>query len=69
MDEMKNCPFCGGESDVNWNWNWKIKRFFVYVKCDTCGAQGKTVSCTDDDLEYTKDLAIRLWNRRTKEGE
>lgn len=71
---IKGCPHCGGTACLNSNYSYKCRSYFVFVKCDICGAQGKVynsdtepaavewnnTSCTD---------AIKAWNMRTNEQE
>ena len=58
MKELKPCPFCGGEAEIemdeNWYWNY-------YVFCQEC-------KITTDYYE-TADEAIEAWNRREGEQE
>lgn len=71
---LKRCPHCGGTASLNANYSYKTRSYFVFVKCDICGAQGKVynsetepaaaewdnISCTD---------AVNAWNMRTNEQE
>ena len=41
MEDIKTCPHCGGMSWLNSNYSFKSRKYFVFVKCDICGAQGK----------------------------
>lgn len=57
-DELKPCPFCGGEA--------KIKRydsFLVYIKCGNseCFVSSETVFCR------SIERAIHIWNTRPNE--
>ena len=53
MDELKPCPFCGGEAVLGMDFDW----FYVY--CINCQAQ----------IEKTyKEEAIEAWNRRAEYG-
>ena len=65
MIELKPCPFCGGEANLE-----KIntrKRIFsqllvgYVVSCQCCDAQG--------GIELDIPRAVNLWNRRTPEKE
>ena len=59
MNELKPCPFCGGEAEII---GIKRKAFRVlrvnygYVKCKVCRA---STSVCDDEAH-----AIEAWNRR-----
>ena len=68
MDELKPCPFCGGEAET---WCQPGKHgLFVFVKCDICGAQTRVRSAEDfdDDDEFWAQPAVihvkKLWNSR-----
>lgn len=66
-DELKLCPFCGGEAVL------KIKSFDIFnnaafVECKKCHARTDMIEAS---LHYTAiDRAKRFWNRRVvKENE
>ena len=55
MNELKPCPFCGGEAEVR--------------KEDTSNGKSYHVTCTNKHLVYllgfnTEEQAIKAWNRR-----
>lgn len=50
MNELKPCPFCGGNATL-----WS-DGYMEYVECDVCGA--KSQSC------YDPQLAVRKWSTR-----
>lgn len=62
-DELKPCPFCGGEGEVNksrflWIVEWR-------VWCKTCWAT--THGYADTNVwKQSRQEAIDVWNRRTK---
>lgn len=69
MDEIKCCPFCGGEPDVMQNWSRKFQCYFLWVECPVCGARGGSKSSNEDNIDYAGEIAIQKWNKRyTKEG-
>ena len=55
MEELKPCPFCGGESDIGENFDGQWGVF-----CETCRAVV---------WGYTKKASIAAWNRRAGEEE
>ena len=55
VNELKPCPFCGGEAD--WFWDGINQRW--QIRCEDCTA---VVSC--DGLED----AIEAWTRRCEDG-
>ena len=68
MEELKKCPFCGGEASVEDEYCWSPSFynpdgrdgvFMYYVKCKKCGATTKLYS--------SKVKAIEAWNRRLEE--
>lgn len=69
---IKPCPHCGGTSYLNQNYSNRARSYFVFVKCDICGAQGKIYgsaeepAATDWNNAPCKD-AIAAWNMRTPE--
>lgn len=69
--KVKTCPHCGGSACLNAGYSHKARAFFVFVKCDICGAQGKTYSSKEDpaadgwDSSACRD-AINAWNMRTR---
>ncbi len=69
---IKPCPHCGGVAYLNSNYSYKTRSYFIFVKCDICGATGKT-TCEQEDpaiSEWQSDAcerAIEAWNMRTGE--
>lgn len=68
--ELLNCPFCGGKAFLNQNYSRKYKTFFFFVRCDDCGASGRT--CASDEsgpeCDWNNDAchrAERAWNKRS----
>ena len=71
---IKPCPHCGGIACLNYNYSNKARRFFVYVKCDICSAQGKPYTSVEDPAAQEWDSiacrdAINAWNMRTSADE
>lgn len=71
-EKLKPCPHCGGAASLAANYSYRHRTFFVFVKCDVCGAQGKLYS-SEDTPEATEwksrpcDDAAAAWNMRTDE--
>lgn len=59
MEELKKCPFCGGEAMLKINYGFDEKVISSFVYCEECGVA--TRSCS---LEST---ARGIWNRRVEE--
>ena len=59
MEELKKCPFCGGEAilKVNHGFNREVISAFAY--CEECGANTRSYA-----LGKT---AQEAWNRRVEE--
>ena len=55
-DELKGCPFCGGEAEINQGGsaNW-------WIQCKICSIMG--------ERESTKERAIAAWNTRISKKE
>lgn len=51
MEDIEPCPFCAGEAELD-----EESEDAVFVRCDTCSAQGP--AHTPDDV----DEAVRVWN-------
>lgn len=71
---IKPCPFCGGTGCLWSNYSGRYRQFFIYVRCDICGSQGKTYACKEDpELNGWSDKAcndaIKAWNMRTADRE
>ncbi len=69
MIKIKPCPHCGGTAQLQTNYNWKIGCYFTVVKCDICGAQGKTFCFSSDNPDNDiataiKADAVNAWNMR-----
>lgn len=72
MDNIKACPHCGGAACLNANYSYKARAYFVFVKCNICGATGKTyrddkdpgADCNDWRTASCND-AVEAWNMRT----
>lgn len=68
-EQIKPCPFCGGDAYLNSRYISKWKRYMVFVKCDICGGQGKVYSSWEPPAEtdWNNDAcysALNAWNRR-----
>lgn len=75
MNELKCCPFCGGEDigySVKTTGRWE-RKYHVAMYCKDCNCYGKRVLITPTentryDVEHNeeyKKLAINSWNTRT----
>lgn len=63
MEELKPCPFCGGEGVV------KIEEFGAELMfLPHCGNLGYGCWAMQENWYDTLDEAIEAWNRRTEDG-
>ena len=53
-DELKPCPFCGGEAEFEYYW-WQET---VVIKCPKCGASSEP--------QFYENEAIEAWNKRVE---
>ena len=71
MNELKECPFCGGKAWINSSWANKKKYYMVYAKCNICGSQGKIFVSKENPEETNWEneaccSAVEAWNMRTE---
>ena len=59
MEDLKKCPFCGGEAILEVYRGFNKEIIFAYIHCLECGASTRSYA-----LEIT---AREAWNRRVKE--
>ena len=69
-DTIAGCPHCGGTACLTQNYSYKARSYFVFVKCDICGAQGKIYNSPDEPQatgwnNQPCNDAIAAWNMRT----
>lgn len=60
MDELKPCPFCGGEASPVVFHNKECTWVRHYVKCNRC--------LTTTDKFEEREIAIEAWNRMASDG-
>lgn len=70
---IKPCPHCNGATYLNANYSYKTRSYFIFVKCDVCGATGKTTTSQEDPAaeEWQSEAcetAITAWNLRAYES-
>lgn len=63
MDELKPCPFCGGNAKLDHDYTGLGAS---YIRCERCGAESirfvKSFEIASDDE------AVEFWNRRADDG-
>ena len=65
MDELRPCPFCGGDGSLSVG----IEEKTVYGSCWTCGARGSGIRYKNRPSVEDVEKAIRAWNRRVNNGQ
>lgn len=76
MIELKPCPFCGGEAEINkkplWRGNHGYKGCYEFVAvCKKCGC--KVDHIKNDSIyrseEEAQENVINAWNKRASDDE
>jgi len=60
MEELRKCPFCGGEAEARCSVAYAGYVYDGYVECLECGSR--------TPIYYTKADAIAAWNRRVTQN-
>lgn len=71
MQNIKKCPFCGGDGELMQRLNARYRNYFVFVACNLCNAQSKVFPSDDDASECgweskACDKAVKAWNSEYK---
>lgn len=60
MDDLKSCPFCGGEAEY---FSERIfimnNAFLMGIKCKSCGG-----AVIDSNKKHCPNDVVRAWNKR-----
>lgn len=72
-DTVKPCPHCGGSASLSSFYSYRQYFYYVFVKCDICGAQGKTYKSIGKPSQENWNNeacidALNAWNMRTYES-
>jgi hypothetical protein len=66
LDELKPCPFCGGQAGLIHRGNDHTETREVTVRCRTRGCcKGMTVAAVREDMSWCEERAVEHWNKRT----
>lgn len=61
MDELKKCPFCGGDAEIR-ELNGELKYYVCCANVDNCYVNPST-------FYYARpEEAVKAWNRRAGDG-
>ena len=71
-EAREKCPFCGGRAGLVSNHSGKLHTYFIYVKCEICGAQGRTYRSEEEPAAAGWNNAacidaLAAWNMRRGE--
>lgn len=69
MENVRECPFCGGEANITSNYSAKHKCFYTYVRCKACLSTGKPFMSEENPKSKAYNLPIcesacKAWNDR-----
>lgn len=67
MDELKPCPFCGGEGHMEIKDRADYREYYQtgFIVCERCGCRTRSV----DTSHGWKKIVIEAWNRRVNNGD
>lgn len=75
-ENIKPCPFCGGQADLYSDLNDPYEGgYIVFGKCEVCGSRGKAFHVAEDPLETGNwgtprcNDAVEAWNLRRADSE
>ena len=67
MTDLKPCPFCGGEAEINVKYgDYGYTPHVYFVRCKHCGVKMEMESNSYNDLS---NAVVIAWNRRVGEQE
>ena len=62
MKELKPCPFCGGEAEIE---PYEVRKGYeASIQCNSC--LGRMIIITYDDEKTAVKKVIEAWNRRAE---
>ena len=69
QEPIRECPHCGGLTSLRSNYSPQYRKYFVFCKCEICGAQGKAYTQPDPPSEcdwnsVACEDAVGAWNMR-----
>ena len=63
LEELKDCPFCGGRPVAYLIGDKHSKKRTIVVKCKECRIE-RSDSALRHSIEWLEEIAIRNWNQR-----
>lgn len=64
-EELKPCPFCGGQPQITVRGNDYTKKRLVEIECTNKLCRTKQVTgAIHNSLEWCNEVAIKKWNKR-----
>ncbi len=71
MNELKKCPFCGGEADGFYSGKGApFGRVWIYIQCTSCKVKSRSELVYSenkfDNSQY--EILVKNWNKRVKEA-
>ena len=68
-EELKPCPFCGGEARIEIEYNETKKAWYTQAKCKTCFSKSLVIKTLDDPNKHPDvfNMIRRIWNKRYNE--
>lgn len=64
-EQLKPCPFCGGEGNLISHEDPRVTNYGYEVDCGDCGARGPLTDCAwNGDTSAAKSGAVLAWNMR-----
>jgi Lar family restriction alleviation protein len=67
MEELKKCPFCGGEAEMNVNVG--IYGYTPDIYCAICKCCGAKIEMVSDNYNDLSTAVIDAWNRRVSDAD
>jgi len=63
-EELKPCPFCGGQPELHLIGNERSRTRKIIIKCTKCRIM-RTDAAIKNSISWLEDIAIKNWNTRT----
>lgn len=66
MEQLKPCPFCGGEPKKIFIGNDRTKKRSIEIKCPKCRCK-RVNAAIHHSQEWLDEVATKNWNQRATE--